>query len=130
MFFNQRGITILSLLIIVFVLSGLYIYAPQVYDSFIVNNIRRLVAANVELVETEIRTELVGRHPILVWNNIDHLIEGLGLRNPVLREQQTRNGWNRPGDVMVTFDGVNTFRVDGIGREGNSLRLNIVIQKP
>jgi hypothetical protein len=44
-------------------------------------------------------------------------------------ERQTKNGWDKPGEVVVSFDGIDTFRLDGLGRDGSSLRLNIVIQK-
>ena len=83
----------------------------------------------MESVESEIRSELINKHPVHIWNNIDKLIEQLNLQNPVTQEQQTKNGWNKPGEVVVYFDGINTFQLDGIGRDGSSLRLNIVIQK-
>jgi len=74
-------------------------------------------------------SELLSKHPVQIWNSIDSLIENLNFQNPVTMEQQTQNGWDRPGDVVVYFDGINTFRLDGIGKDGSSLRLNIIIQK-
>ena len=44
-------------------------------------------------------------------------------------EAQTKNGWNRLGDVVVYFDGVDTFTLDGIGQGGEPLNLSIVIKK-
>jgi len=126
---NQKGITILALIIWVVIIGGAIIYAPKAYQYVLDQNIKRIVISNVESVESEIRLELLSRHPIHIWNNIDELINDLNIINPVTREQQTENGWNRPGEVVVYFDGLNTFQLDGIGRDGSSLRLNIVIQK-
>ena len=126
---NQKGITILALIIWVVIIGGVIIYAPKAYDYVVDQNIRRIVTSNVESVESEIRLELLSRHPVYIWNNIDGLINDLNIINPVTREKQTENGWNRPGEVVVYFDGINTFQLDGIGRDGSSLRLNIVIQK-
>jgi hypothetical protein len=126
---NQKGITILALIIWVVIIGGAIIYAPKAYDYVIDQNIRRIVISNVESVESEIRLELLSKHPVHIWNNIDDLINDLKIINPVTREQQTENGWNKPGEVVVYFDGINTFQLDGIGRDGSSLRLNIVIQK-
>ena len=126
---NQKGITVLSLIILVLIVGGAIIYAPKAYQYVLDQNIKRIVTSNVESVESEIRSELINKHPVHIWNNIDNLIEQLNLQNPVTLEQQTGNGWNKPGEVVVYFDGINTFQLDGIGRDGSSLRLNIVIQK-
>ncbi|MBP8718623.1 MAG: hypothetical protein KBI07_06010 [Candidatus Atribacteria bacterium] len=126
---NQRGITILSLLILILIIGVIIIYGPKVYQHILEQNVNRIVTSNVQSVEAEIRSELISRHPVHIWNDIDELIKRLNIQNPVTLEQQTKNGWDRPGDVVVTFDGVNTFRLDGIGRNGSSLRLNIIIQR-
>jgi hypothetical protein len=126
---NQKGITILAILIWVIIIGGAIIYAPKIYDYVLDQNVKRIVTSNVESVEAEIRSELISKHPVLIWNNIDGLINRLNIQNPVLLEKQTKNGWDRPGEVVVTFDGIDTFRLDGLGRDGSSLRLNIVIQK-
>jgi len=127
--FNQKGITVLALIVWVLIIGGATIYAPKIYDYVLKQNIRRIVISNVETVESEIRSELLNKHPVKIWNNIDNLIKNLNFQNPVTMEQQTQNGWDRPGDVIVYFDGINTFRLDGIGRDGSSLRLNIMIQR-
>jgi hypothetical protein len=127
--FNQKGITVLSLLILVLIVGGAIIYAPKAYQYVLDQNVKRIVTSNVESVESEIRSELISKHPVHIWNNIDNLIERLNFQNPVTLEQQTQNGWNKPGEVVVYFDGINTFQLDGIGRDSSSLRLNIVIQK-
>jgi len=126
---NQKGITILALIIWVVIIGGAIIYAPKAYQYVLDQNIKRIVISNVESVESEIRLELLSKHPVHIWNNIDKLIDDLNFVNPITREQQTGNGWNKPGEVVVYFDGINTFQLDGIGRDGSSLRLNIVIQK-
>src|SRR6056297_442148 len=126
---NQKGITILALIIWVIIIGGAIIYAPKAYQYVLDQNIKRIVTSNVESVESEIRSELISKHPIHIWNNIDNLIEQLNLQNPITLEQQTKNGWNKPGEVVVYFDGINTFQLDGIGRGGYSLGLNIFIQK-
>ena len=66
---------------------------------------------------------------MVIWNETDKIIESLSIQNPVTKEPQTRNGWSTPGDVVVGFDGENTFTLDGIGPDGNMLRLNIIIKK-
>lgn len=126
---SQKGITVLRLIILVLIIGGAILYGPKAYQYVIDQNIKRIVTSNVQSVEAEIRSELISKHPVLIWNNIDGLIKRLNLQNPVSLEQQTKNGWDRPGDVVVSFDGINTFRLDGIGRDGTSLRLNIIIQK-
>ncbi|GAH52041.1 unnamed protein product [marine sediment metagenome] len=65
----------------------------------------------------------------MIWNDIDNVIKSSGLQNPISREAQTKNGWSRPGDVVVYFDGVDTFTLEGIGQGGEPLNLNIVIKK-
>ena len=61
--------------------------------------------------------------------DIDKIIESLSFQNPVSKEPQIRNGWSSPGDVVVYFDGKDTFTLDGVGPDGNMLHLNIVIKK-
>lgn len=126
---NQKGITILSLIILVLIVGAAIIYAPKIYQYALDQNVRAIVTSNVQSVESEIRSELISIHPVHIWNDIDGLIKKLNFQNPVTREQQTKNGWDKPGDVVVSFDGISTFRLDGIGRDGSSLRLNIMIQK-
>ena len=126
---NQKGITILSLIFLVLIIGGAIIYAPRAYDHVLDLNVARIVTSNAQSVESEIKSELLSRHPIHIWNNIDTLINRLNIQNPVSIDRQTKNGWDKPGDVVVTFDGINTFRLDGNGRDGVPLRLNIIIQK-
>jgi hypothetical protein len=126
---NQKGITILSLIILVLIVGGAIIYAPKAYEYVLDRNVQRLVTSNVQSVESEIRSELISKHPVHIWNDIDRLIERLNFQNPVILSRQEKNGWDRPGDVVVSFNGIDTFRLDGIGRDGSSLRLNIIIQK-
>ncbi len=80
-------------------------------------------------VENEIKSELLEKHPIILWNDIDNLFDTLSAQNPITKAAQTRNGWSTPGDVVVEFDGEGTFTLDGIGPDGNMLHLNIVIKK-
>ncbi len=126
---NQKGVTILALIFLVLIMGGAILYGPKAYQYVINQNVKRIVTANVQSVEAEIRSELISKHPVHIWNSIDELINKLNIQNPVQLERQGKNGWDRPGDVIVTFDGINTFRLDGIGRDGSSLRLNIIIQK-
>ena len=62
-------------------------------------------------------------------HSTDNLFNTLGLQNPITRAAQTKNGWSRPGDVVVYFDGEATFTIDGVGPAGNMLHLNIAIKK-
>ena len=126
---NEKGITILALIIWVLIIGAVVLYAPKGYQYFIELNTTRIITSNVQSVEAEIRSELLNIHPVHIWNNIDGIIQRLHFQNPVTRSQQTKNGWDQPGDVVVSFDGINTFRLDGIGRDGASLRLNVIIQK-
>jgi Tfp pilus assembly major pilin PilA len=126
---NEKGITILALIIWVVIIGAAVLYAPKGYQYVIELNTIRIITSNVKSVEAEIRSELLNTHPVHIWNNIDGLIKNLHFQNPVTRNQQTANGWDQPGDVAVSFDGINTFRLDGIGRDGSSLRLNIIVQR-
>ncbi len=126
---NQKGITILALIIWVLIIGAAVLYGPRGYQYAIELNTNRIITSNVMSVEAEIRSELINTHPVHIWNNMDEIIRRLHFQNPVTRETQTKNGWNKPGEVVVSFDGINTFRLDGIGRDGSSLRLNVIIQK-
>ncbi|GAG72532.1 unnamed protein product, partial [marine sediment metagenome] len=80
-------------------------------------------------VENEINSLLIEKHPVYIWNDIDNIVKSLSMQNPITRKAQIKNGWSRPGDVLVYFDGIDTFTIDGIGRGGEPLHLNIVIKK-
>ena len=126
---NEKGITILALIIWVIIIGAAVLYAPKGYQYAIELNTKRIITSNVMSVESEIRSELLNTHPVHIWNNIDEIIRRLHFQNPVSRETQTKNGWSNPGDVVVSFDGINIFRLDGIGRDGSSLRLNVIVQR-
>ncbi len=126
---NNKGITILALIIWVLIIGAAILYAPKAYHFVIEQTTIRLITSNVEKAETEIRSELINTHPVHLWNRMDNLIRGLSLINPITKEIQTKNGWNKPGEVIITFDGINLFRLDGIGPDGSSLRLNVLVQR-
>ena len=126
---NKRGVVLITLIIWVIIIGAIIIYAPRVYDWYIEQNTIKIIKANVESVENEIKSELIDKHPVLIWNDTDNIIKSLSIQNPVTKEPQIRNGWSSPGDVVVYFDGIDTFTLDGIGPDGNMLHLNIVIEK-
>jgi len=72
---------------------------------------------------------MIDRHPVLIWNDIDNIINSLRIQNPITREAQTKNGWSSPGEVVVFFNGIDTLTIDGIGRRGEALHLNVIIKK-
>ena len=127
--FNKRGVVLITVIIWIVIIGAIIIYAPRLYDWYIEQNTIRIIKSNVESVENEIKSELIDKHPILIWNDADKIIKSLSIQNPVTKEQQIKNGWSSPGDVVVGFDGEDTFTLDGIGPDGNMLHLNIVIKK-
>jgi len=127
--FNHHGIVIIILIIWIIIIGAIIIYAPRIYNWYVEQNEIRIIKSNVKSVENEIISLLIDKHPIYIWNDIDNSIKILSIQNPITREAQIRNGWSRPGDVVVYFDGVDTFTIDGIGRGGEPLNLNIVIKK-
>ena len=129
MLFNKRGATLITIIIWIVIIGAIIIYAPRLYNCYIEQNTIRIIKSNVESVENEIESELIDKHPILIWNDTDNIIKTLSIQNPVTKEPQIRNGWSSPGDVVVYFDGRDTFTLDGIGPDGNMLHLNIVIKK-
>ena len=129
MLYNKRGVVFVTLIIWVIIIGAAVIYGPRLYSWYVEQNEIRIIKSNVESVENEIKSVLLDKHPVIVWNDIDDLFNTLGLQNPITRAAQTKNGWSRPGDVVVYFDGVETFSIDGIGPDGNMLHLNIVIKK-
>ena len=129
MLFNKRGATLITIIIWIVIIGAIIIYAPRLYNWYIEQNTIRIIKSNVESVENEIKSELIGKHPILIWNDTDKIIKTLSIQNPITKEPQIRNGWSSPGDVVVYFDGKNTFTLDGIGPDGNMLHLDIVIKK-
>jgi hypothetical protein len=126
---NNRGIVLITIIIWIIIVGAIVIYSPRLYNWYVEQNTIRIIKSNVESVENEIKSELIGKHPILIWNDADKIIKSLSIQNPITKEPQIRNGWSTPGDVVVYFDGKETFTLDGIGPDGNMLHLNIVIKK-
>ncbi len=129
MLFNKRGIALITIIILIVIIGSAVIFGPQLYNWFVEQNTIRIIKSNIESVENEIKSELIGKHSVLIWNDTDKIIKSLSIQNPVTKEPQIRNGFSRPGDVVVCFDGEDTFTLDGIGPDGNMLRLDIVIKK-
>jgi len=127
--FNKHGIVIITLIIWIIIIGAIVIYGPRIYNWYIEQNEIRIIKSNVESVENEIKLELLDKHPVIIWNDIDNLFKTLSVQNPITRATQTKNGWSRPGDVVVYFDGIDAFTLDGIGPDGHMLHLNIVIKK-
>jgi hypothetical protein len=126
---NKRGVVLITVIIWIIVIGAIIIYAPRLYSWYVEQEKIKIIKSNAESVENEIRSELIDKHPVLIWNDTDNIIKSLSIQNPVTKEPQTRNGWSSPGDVVVYFDGKDTFTLDGIGPDGNMLHLNIVIKK-
>ena len=129
MLFNKRGVALITIIIWIVIIGAIIIYAPRLYNWYVEQEKIKIIKSNVESVENEIKSELIGKHPVLIWNDIDKIIKSLSIQNPITKEPQIRNGWSSPGDVVVYFDGEDTFTLDGIGPDGNMLHLNIVIKK-
>ena len=129
MLFNKRGIALIAIIIWIIIIGAVVIFGPRLYNWYVEQNTIRIIKSNVESVENEIKSLIIDKHPISIWNDTDNIIKSLSIQNPITKEPQIRNGWSSPGDVVVYFDGVNTFTPDGIGPDGNILHLNIVIKK-
>ena len=106
---NKRGITLIAFIILVIVIAAIIIYAPRAYNWYVEQNKISIIKSNVESVKNEIKSLMITRHPVLIWNDIDNTIKSLSLQNPVTKRPQNKNGWNLPGSVVVFFDGENTF---------------------
>lgn len=126
---SKRGVVLITLIIWVIIIVAAVIYGPRLYNSYVEQNKIRIIKSNVESVQNEIKSELMDKHPVYIWNDIDNVIKSLNFQNPVTKEPQIRNGWSSPGDVVVYFDGKDTFTLDGVGPDGSMLHLNIVIKK-
>jgi len=129
MLFNKRGVVLITVIFWIIIIGAAVIYGPLLYNWYVEQNKIRIIKSNVESVENEIKSELLDKHPVIIWHDIDNLFNTLSLQNPISRAAQTKNGWNRPGDVVVYFDSEETFTLDGIGPDGNMLHLNIVVKK-
>ena len=129
MLFNKRGATLIAIIIWIIIIGAIIIYAPQLYNWYVEQEKIKIIKSNVESVENEIKSELISKHPVLIWSDADKIIKSLRIQNPITKEPQIRNGWSSPGDVVVYFDGQDTFTLDGIGPDGSMLHLNIVIKK-
>lgn len=127
--FNNHGIVLITLIIWIIIIGAIVIYGPRIYNWYVEQDEIKIIKSNVESVENEIKSLLIDKHPVLIWNDIDNIIKSLSIQNPITREAQIKNGWSRPGDVVVHFDGIGTFTIDGIGQGGEPLNLNIVIKK-
>ena len=129
MLFNKRGIVLITVIIWIIIIGAIIIYGPRLYNWYVEQNEIRIIKSNVESVENEINLLIIDKHPVYIWNDIDKIIKSLSMQNPITKEAQTKNGWSRPGDVVVYFDGIDTLTIDGIGRGSEPLNLNIVIKK-
>ena len=129
MLFNRRGVVLITVIIWIVIIGAAVIYGPRLYNWYVEQNEIRIIKSNVESVENEIKSELMDKHPVTIWNDINNLFKILSVQNPITREAQTKNGWSSPGDVVVYFNGIETFTIDGIGPDGDMLHLNIVIKK-
>ena len=127
--FNKRGVVVITVIIWVIIIGVIIIYAPRIYNWYVEQEKIKIIKSNVATIENEIKSELIDKHPILIWNDADKIIKSLRIQNPITKEPQIRNGWSSPGDVVVYFDGKETFTLDGIGPDGSMLHLNIVIKK-
>jgi hypothetical protein len=127
--FNKRGVVLITLIIWIVIIGAIIIYAPRLYNWYVEQDTIRIIKSNVESVENEIKSELIDKHPVYIWNDVDKIVKSLSIQNPITKEPQIRNGWSSPGDVVVYFDGESTFTLDGIGPDGSMLYLNIVIKK-
>ncbi len=126
---SKRGVVLITVIIWIIIIGALIIYAPRLYNWYVEQEKIKIIKSNAESVENEIKSLMIERHPILIWNNTDNIIKALSIQNPVTKKPQIRNGWSSPGDIVVYFDGLDTFTLDGIGPDGNILHLNIVIKK-
>jgi Tfp pilus assembly major pilin PilA len=129
MLINKRGIVLITLIIWIVIIGAIIIYAPRLYNWYVEQNEIRIIKSNVESVEKEIKSLIIDKHPVFIWNDIDNIVKSLNIQNPITREAQIKNGWSSPGEVVVFFDGIDTLTVDGIGRRGEALHLNIIIKK-
>lgn len=126
---NKRGIVLITVIIWIVIIGAAVIFGPRLYNQYVEQNAIKIIKSNVESVEKEIKSELMEKHPVLIWNDTDKIIKSLSFQNPITKEPQIRNGWSSPGDVVVYFDGEDTFTLDGVGPDGSMLHLNIVIKK-
>ena len=127
--FNKRGVVIITLIIWIIIIGVIILYAPRVYNWYVEQNEIKIIESNVESVEKEIKSELLDKHPVLIWNDIDNIIKSLSIQNPITKEAQIKNGWSSPGEVVVFFDGIDTLTIDGIDRRGEVLHLDVIIKK-
>jgi len=127
--FKNRGIVIITFIIWIVIIGAIVIYAPRLYNWYVEQNELKIIKSNVESVEKEIKLLLIDKHPVYIWNDIDNIIKSLHIQNPITREAQTKNGWNRPGEVVVFFNGIDTLTIDGINRDSELLHLNVIIKK-
>ena len=129
MILNKRGIIISTIIIWVVIIGAIIIFAPKIYNYYIENNTERIIKSNIESVEDEIRSQLIEKHPVLIWNDMDNLIKSLSFQNPITKQTQIKNEYKVPGAVSVYFDGVNTFTIDGVGPNGEYLNVSITVKK-
>ena len=129
MLLNKRGIILITLIIWVIIIVVIIIYGPRLYNWYVEQNEIKIIKSNVESVEKEIKLLIIDKHPVLILNDIDKIIKSLSIQNPITREAQIKNGWSRPGEVVVFFDGIDTLTIDGIDRGGKPLHLNVIIKK-
>ena len=127
--FKNRGIVIITFIIWIVIIGAIIIYAPRLYNWYVEQNEIKIIKSNAESVEKELKFLIIDKHPVLIWNDIDNIINSLRIQNPITREAQTKNGWSSPGEVVVFFNGIDTLTIDGINRDSELLHLNVIIKK-
>ena len=129
MILNKRGITIITIIIWIAIIGAIIIFAPKIYNYYTEKNTEGIIKSNMESVEDEIKSHLIDKHPVLIWNDMDNLIKSLSFQNPITKKTQTKNEFKVPGAVSVYFNGVNTFTIDGVAPDGKDLNVNITVKK-
>lgn len=74
MLFNKRGVVLITVIIWIIVIGAAVIYGPRLYNWYVEQEKIKIIKSNAESIENEIKSELIEKHPILIWNDTDKII--------------------------------------------------------
>jgi len=72
---NKRGVVLITVIIWIVIIGAIIIYAPRLYNWYVEQEKIKIIKSNVESVEKEIKSELIEKHPVLIWHDTDIIIK-------------------------------------------------------
>jgi len=106
MLFKKRGVVLITVIIWIVIIGAIIIYAPRLYNWYVEQEKIKIIKSNAESVENEIKSLMIDKHPILIWNDADKIIKSLRIQNPITKEPQIRISLDK---LKIKINGIFEF---------------------